>query len=125
MKMKQSIITLTAGILIGASMVGPVASAAEEYLQARRSTQEFFVDGQRVELEAYAIGGHNYVKLRDIGKAVDFSVSYDPFNNAVIVISGMPYQEEQPTTAPSPHLHSLHPIPTMLPKPTLPSSPMN
>lgn len=100
MKTKQSIITLTAGVLIGASMAGPVASAAEEYLQARRSTQEFFVDGQRVELEAYAIGGHNYVKLRDIGKAVDFSVSYDPFTNAAIIVSGMPYRDEQPATAP-------------------------
>ncbi len=101
MKTKQSIITLAAGILIGASMVGPMASAAEEYLQARRSTQQFFVDGQRVELEAYAIGGHNYVKLRDIGKAVDFSVSYDPLNNAAIVVSGVPYREEQPATVPS------------------------
>lgn len=101
MKTKQSIITLTAGILIGASMAGPMASAAEEYLQARRSTQEFFVDGQRVELDAYSIGGHNYVKLRDIGKAVNFSVSYDPFTNAVIVVSGIPYQEEQPTTTPN------------------------
>lgn len=99
MKTKQSIITLTAGVLIGVSMVGPVASTAEEYLQARRSTQEFFVDGQRVELEAYAIGGHNYVKLRDIGKAVDFSVSYDPFTNAAIVVSGMPYQDEEQTAA--------------------------
>jgi len=102
MKAKQSIVTLTAGVLIGASMAGPVASAAEEYLQARKSTQQFFVDGQRVELEAYTIGGHNYVKLRDIGKAVDFSVSYDPFTNAVIVISGMPYREEQPATSKAP-----------------------
>lgn len=109
MKMKQSIITLTAGVLIGASMVGPMASAAEEYLQARRSTQEFFVDGQRVELEAYAIGGHNYVKLRDIGKAVDFSVSYDPFTNAVIVVSGMPYQDEEQTAVSS----SPTPVPTI------------
>ncbi len=104
MKTKQSIIALTAGILIGASMVGPVASAAEEYLQARRSTQEFFVDGQRIELEAYAIGGHNYVKLRDIGKAVDFSVSYDPFKNAAIIVSGMPYWEEQSAASSTPAL---------------------
>ncbi len=101
MKTKQSIITLTAGVLIGASMAGPMASAAEEYLQAVRSSQEFFVDGQRVELEAYAIGGHNYVKLRDIGQAVDFSVSYDPLNNAAIIVSGMPYREEQPATVPN------------------------
>ncbi len=81
------------GVLIGASLPS-VVMAAEDYLKATPSTQEFFVDGQRVELEAYAIGGHNYVKLRDIGKAVNFSVSYDPFNNAAIIVSGMPYQDE-------------------------------
>lgn len=102
MKTKQSIIALTAGVLIGASMVGSIASAAEEYLQARKSSQEFFVDGQRVELEAYAIGGYNYVKLRDIGRAVDFSVSYDPFNNAAIIVSGMPYQDEGQAATPTP-----------------------
>ncbi len=83
------------GVLIGASLPSAVM-AAEDYLKATPSTQEFFVDGQRVKLKAYAIGGHNYVKLRDIGKAVDFSVSYDPFTNSVIVISGSPYQEEAP-----------------------------
>lgn len=81
------------GVLVGASLPSAVM-AAEDYLKATPSTQEFFVDGQRVELETYAIGGHNYVTLRDIGKVVDFSVSYAPFNNAAVVISGMPYQEE-------------------------------
>jgi len=87
------------GVLIGTSLPSAVATA-ENYLKAVRSSQVFFVDGQRVELEAYAIGGHNYVKLRDIGKAVDFSVSYDPLNNAAIIVSGMPYRDEQPPTAP-------------------------
>jgi len=97
MKAKQSIITLTAGVLIGASMVGPMASAAEEYLQARRSIQEFFVDGQRVELEAYAIGGHNYVKLRDVGRLVDFGVDYDAATNSVRLSTATPYSPEAQT----------------------------
>ncbi len=94
MKTKQNILTLTAGIIVGATLVGPVASATETWLKATPSTQQFFVDGQRVELEAYAIEGHNFVKLRDIGKAVDFGVRYDPQTNSVIVTSGSPYQEE-------------------------------
>ena len=98
MKMKQSIITLTAGILIGASIAGPMASAAEEYLQARRSTQQFFVDGQQVELEAYVIEGNNYVKLRDIGKAVDFGVDYDAVTNSVRISTEESYQEEDQTS---------------------------
>jgi len=101
MKTKQSIIALTAGVLIGASMVGPMASAAEEYLQARRSTQDFFVDGQRVELEAYAIEGNNYVKLRDVGRLVDFGVDYDAATNSVRISTVAPYQEEAPTAAAS------------------------
>ena len=78
-----------------------MASAAEEYLQARRSTQEFFVDGQRVELEAYAIGGNNYVKLRDVGHLVDFGVDYDAATNSVRISTAVPYQEEAPTAAAS------------------------
>jgi len=88
------------GVLIGASLPSAVM-AAEDYLKAIPSLQEFFVDGQRVELEAYSIGGHNYVKLRDIGRAVDFSVSYDPQTNSVIVVSGSPYQEEATVEAPT------------------------
>ncbi|WP_298033976.1 hypothetical protein [uncultured Dysosmobacter sp.] len=97
MKTKQSIIALTAGVLMGASMVGSVAGAAEEYLQAKRSTQQFFVDGQRVELEAYAIGGHNYVKLRDEGRLVDFGVDYDTVTNSVRISTATPYSPEAKT----------------------------
>lgn len=94
MKRGRTISTLTAGIIVGATLVGPAATAAENWLRATSSTQQFFVDGQRVELEAYAINGNNYVKLRDIGKAVDFNVSYDPMTNSVIVVSGAHHEEE-------------------------------
>ncbi len=83
------------GVLIGASTPSAVATA-ETYLKAVRSSQEFFVDGQRVELEAYAIGGHNYVKLRDIGERVDFGVDYDAATNSVRISTVAPYQEEAP-----------------------------
>lgn len=103
MKTRQTILTLTAGTLLGVSVAGPLASAAENYLKATPSAQRFFVDGQRVELEAYAIEGHNYVKLRDIGRAVDFGVSYDPQTNSVIVTSGMPYQDDTPAEMTTDH----------------------
>lgn len=98
------ITALTAGIIIGATLTGPVATAAENWLKATPSTQQFFVDGQRVELEAYAINGNNYVKLRDIGKAVDFSVSYDHMTNSVIVVSGAHYEDEN-QKAPASEVH--------------------
>lgn len=94
MKQGRTVTTLTAGIIVGATLAGPAATAAENWFKATPSTQQFFVDGQRIELEAYAINGNNYVKLRDIGKAVDFNVSYDSMTNSVIVISGMPHEDE-------------------------------
>ena len=83
MKKGRTITTLVAGIIVGATLTGPAATAAENWLRATPSTQQFFVDGRRVDLEAYAIGGNNYVKLRDIGKAVDFGVEYDAVTNSV------------------------------------------
>lgn len=52
---KGAVLVLT-GMLVG-TLIPSAANAAGEYLQAVHSSQEFFVDGQRVELEAYAIEG--------------------------------------------------------------------
>ena len=70
---------------------GGVALAASGVM-AERSTQAIYVDGQQVQMEAYAIGGNNYVKLRDVGKAVGFNVSWD--GSAVQIDSDAPYQDE-------------------------------
>ena len=60
------------GTLIGGS--GVVYAA---YITAERCNQSIFLDGTKLELEAYTIEGSNYVKLRDVGKALDFNVYYD------------------------------------------------
>lgn len=83
MNRKRETLALTAGLVIGAVIALPTAQAAMETLIATPSTQQFFVDGQQVKLEAYAIGGSNYVKLRDVGKAVGFGVEYDAVTNSV------------------------------------------
>ena len=87
------------GILAGLTLSGPAAQAAD-YLTARPSNQSIYVDGQKVEFEAYSIHGNNFVKLRDIGRAVDFGVTYDAATNSVYINSAQPYQEETPA-APS------------------------
>lgn len=84
---------LLAGVLVGLS-IGSAAHAVGEYLTATPSTQTFYVNDQRVELEAYAIAGHNYVKLRDVGQVVDFNVCYDPNRNAVVMEPDKPYTGE-------------------------------
>ena len=47
------------------------------YITAERCNQSILLDGTKLELEAYTIEGSNYVKLRDVGKALDFNVYYD------------------------------------------------
>ena len=84
MRRKQLIPAVLAGTLIGAALVGP-ASAEVAALTAAPSTQTFYVDGKQVDLEVYVIHGHNYVQLRDVGRAVDFGVAYDQGANCVLV----------------------------------------
>ena len=74
--MRQRIFTLLAGFTLGIALASGGAAAVSA-LTATPSTQPIYVDGQRVSLEAYSIGGANYVKLRDIGQAVDFEVYWD------------------------------------------------
>ena len=91
---KGTAITFALGVFAGITLCGPAAQAATEALTATLSTQPIYVDGQRVELEAYAIHGNNFVKLRDIGEAVDFNVYWD--GSAVQIVSGKPYTGESP-----------------------------
>lgn len=81
--------------MIGANLAGPAAGAAAEYFQAQRTAHPIYVDGKEVQLEAYAIGGNNYVKLRDVGKAVGFEVYWD--GSAAQVFSDKPYTGEAPS----------------------------
>ncbi len=89
------------GFLCGAllSCVFPTVASAASNIMATISNQAIYVDGQRVSLTAYQIGGNNYVKLRDIGEAVGFNVYWD--GTSVQVESDKPYTglapESQPT----------------------------
>lgn len=52
-----------------------------------------YIDGEQVALVAYNIGGNNYFKLRDLGKALDFGVDWDPAAKSVLIDSGKGYTE--------------------------------
>ena len=79
------------GFLCGALLfcVFPTVASAASNIMATISNQAIYVDGQRVSLTAYQIGGNNYVKLRDIGEAVGFNVYWD--GASVQVESDKPY----------------------------------
>lgn len=87
-------LTLCTGMVIGALLVGGAgAQAIEEYLKAYPSNHTMYLDGQEIKLEAYVINGSNYVRLRDVGEAMDFNVYWD---NAVQIDSDAPYTGQPP-----------------------------
>ena len=94
--MKKQILTMFTGLFIGAIITGG-ASAYAAGILAERSNHRIFVDGQEVQMEAYGIAGHNYVKLRDIGKAVGFNVFWDADSGCVQIETDAPYTGEAPS----------------------------
>ena len=88
MSRKKNILLASTCIVLGMALAGPAAHAAEEVLTAVRSTHQFYLDGEQIQLEAYLINGNNYMKLADVGEALDFNVYWD---NAVRIESGAPY----------------------------------
>ena len=107
-------ITFAVGVFAGIALCGPAAQAATASLTAAPTSQTFYVDGRRVQFEAYEIHGNNFVKLRDIGQAVDFAVDYEGSTNSVHINSALPYQKEVTQPAPTPAT----PAPSATPAPT-------
>ncbi len=89
--MKKELALVASGVLLGAALAAPAATAA---LTAQLSSQKFVVDGKPAQIEAYSIGGSNYVRLRDVGRAANFSVTYEPQTNTVRIATDEPYAEE-------------------------------
>ena len=59
------------------------------------SAQTVLVNGEeRSDLKAYNIGGYNYFKLRDLGKALGFGVSYDEQTRTIRIESGKKTEPE-------------------------------
>lgn len=93
--MKSKHFTFVMGMLMGAVLFGG-ASAAAAGIMAEPAWSPIYVDGQQVQMTAYNILGSNYVKLRDIGKALGFNVYYQ---NGVQVDSDAPYTGSAPVQA--------------------------
>ncbi len=89
------------GLVLGATLFGATPAIAAGII-AELSTTPIYVDGELASIEAYMINGHNYVQLRDLGKAVDFDVSWDGERGWAIVESDKPYTDDTAvdTTAP-------------------------
>ena len=83
--------SFAAGFLTGLLVVGVTTTAYAAGIMAERSHHRVVVDGKEAQMEAYVINGSNYVRLRDIGKAVGFEVYWDGDAKCVQVESGKPY----------------------------------
>ncbi len=66
-------------------------------VQAAPSTHKVYVDGTKVNVSGYNIGGNNYFKLRDIamglkGSGKEINIGWDGNNKAISIIPDTPYQ---------------------------------
>lgn len=84
---RKNVSMMFTGMVIGAALTGGSIAAAAG-ITAEPTWQPIFVDGQQVEMQAYNIAGHNYVKLRDMGEQVGFNVYW---NAGVQIDTGHPY----------------------------------
>ena len=91
----HTILVGAVSFLLGAVLFGGGTAYAAGIL-AERNASPVYIDGQPVTLEAYTIEGHNYVKLRDIGKAIGVNVYW---NGAVQIDTHTPYTGEAPASA--------------------------
>lgn len=69
---------------------------------AKPTDQRITVDGKEVSMTAYKIKGNNYVKLRDIGKTINFGVSFNMVTKAVSIDPNGTYVEEVKPTPSTP-----------------------
>ena len=93
--MKKQILSMMTGLMIGAMLFAPQPTQAAGMV-AEPTWQPIYVDGKQVEMEAYNIAGHNYVKLRDIGSQVGFNVYW---SSGVQIDTGNPYTGVAPENA--------------------------
>ena len=101
--MRRSFLSVLAGMLIGATMLGGGAYAAASSILAERSPHPVTVNGQPVEIEAYLIEGHNYYQLQDLGELLGFDVVWDGAAGTVrITTPDAPAMESAPGPIPIP-----------------------
>lgn len=59
---------------------------------AAPSNDTIYIDGQKIDVTVYKIGGSNFFMLRDLGKALDFYVGWTR-EAGVFIDTGKPYSE--------------------------------
>ncbi|WP_110462798.1 PDZ domain-containing protein [Ruminiclostridium sufflavum] len=73
---------------------GEMATGDGKAKQAIINSSSIYKDGGKVSLTAYTINGNNYFKLRDIGQAFDFGVTWDGTANTIKIDTSTGYMLE-------------------------------
>lgn len=73
------------GLLCGAGIFTGTAVLANSDVLARLTSQVFFFNNEKIELEAYNINDYNYVRLRDAAKIFGVNIEYDEQTDSVIM----------------------------------------
>lgn len=117
----KTMLTLLMGMFLGAALFGGgVAHAAEIFYKAIPSPNTVYLDGQQVELAAFAINGSNYVKLRDVGELMGFNVYWD---GGVQIDSDAPYTGVAPDNGTQVSAPVVTPSQEVIPTPPASTSP--
>ena len=57
------------------------------------SGQDIYINGSKAEMSAINFNDNNYVKLRDIAKALNIEITYDAETNTVSLVHMIPFQK--------------------------------
>ncbi len=71
-----------------------LSGSAAETADAIVTNNTIRIGGEEVSLTVFKIDGSNYFKLRDLGRALDFRVSYDDETKAVTISGARSYEED-------------------------------
>jgi hypothetical protein len=86
-------ISLTSGQVYTA-VGGEMDSKGAGNKTATPTASKITLDGNDVAFDAYNIGGNNYFKLRDLGAAFDFGITWDGDANTIVIDTGKGYEAE-------------------------------
>lgn len=85
-----NMLSLTPYTVVGGEMI---LSGVTGNRQGTPTASKLYLDGKEISFTAYCIGGNNYFKLRDIGKAFDFGVTWDNNTKAISILTSSGYTE--------------------------------
>ena len=60
------------------------------------SNQQILVNGIPVNMTTYSIDGNNFVRLRDVGCAINLGMAYDPATDSVYIDTKTAYLQDMP-----------------------------